>query len=461
MAELLTDDELELDDEQRKKLAPPIGKPLVTASQLPASMPAPDVGAASPDTPMTISGAAPLNVQKPPESPVERPQSKAFTDWQAQDLAKHPVGQPRYHGLTGALDTITGASPIGRAVEGAGELGTYGAEAKANRLAGNAAKENTQLEYPEKAAKTEADTRETQERGTLAGAQAGEAEAKEEATRANVGATTLTLPAELGGGILNVPKGREEQFQQEIIKQLGANKRNADTIDARGKNSREPIRVMGNRTFERTPEGNWKDVGPAPARAEQGNYSPVNDESGATVAWVNPKSGHMVKVDEIPGMGGGARDVAPGGSIPPKPNAALTNSLKGAESALAYAKTYLGSGKYTGPADEALMESFFELVKPSSGFRMSQPQIDMLLGARSWMNSAEGAAFHAANGVWFPPEQRKQIVDAMIMRAASKEQTLAGGNQRREGEVPSANAQGGTSSQTGASHFDVFMQGRK
>lgn len=162
MANVLTDDdELELEDEEKKKQAAQgdtIGKPLTykdaaggigfegatkPPSSVPANMPAPEVGAASPSA-QTVSGAAPYN------PPAPRPESQAFTDWQAQDLAKHPVGQPRYHGLARVADTIAQMTWPGQAAEVGGEMGTLGAEAKSRRLAGNAAEENTQIGYGEK-----------------------------------------------------------------------------------------------------------------------------------------------------------------------------------------------------------------------------------------------------------------------------------------------------------------------
>jgi hypothetical protein len=81
--------------------------------------------------------------------------------------------------------------------------------------------------------------------------------------------------------------------------------------------------------------------------------------------------------------------------------------------ALNYATDYLTGNQFTGPGDEALMEKFFELAKPSSGFRMSQQQIDMFKESRSWMDSVAGRAYHTATGQWFPPKQRQQIVGTM------------------------------------------------
>src|SRR5579864_6414038 len=134
MAQTLTDeDELELEDEQRRKQAATIGstpRPNPSSQTLPESVPPPDMGAASPPSPQTISEVAPFN---PPAPPAPRPESQAFTDWQAQDLAKHPAGQPRYHGLARVADTIAQMTWPGQAVEMGGEMGTLGAQAKARR----------------------------------------------------------------------------------------------------------------------------------------------------------------------------------------------------------------------------------------------------------------------------------------------------------------------------------------
>jgi hypothetical protein len=100
---------------------------------------------------------------------------------------------------------------------------------------------------------------------------------------------------------------------------------------------------------------------------------------------------------------------------------AATEKLVGpARDALAYADTYAKSGQFTGPGDEALMEKFFELAKPSTGFRMSQQQIDMLKNARSWLDSARAAGKHGLNGEWFADNQRQQITQTMRALAAAK-----------------------------------------
>lgn len=91
-----------------------------------------------------------------------------------------------------------------------------------------------------------------------------------------------------------------------------------------------------------------------------------------------------------------------------------------ANDAINYATDYVNRGTFTGPGDEALMEKFFELAKPSSGFRMTQPQMDMLKNAQSWKDSLVAKARHAYSGTWFSDEQRKQIVDTMNQLGQSK-----------------------------------------
>lgn len=90
-----------------------------------------------------------------------------------------------------------------------------------------------------------------------------------------------------------------------------------------------------------------------------------------------------------------------------------------AKQAIEYADSYK-QGIHTGPGDEALMEKFFELAKPSTGFRMSQPQIDMLKNAQSWTEGLEAHLRHATTGTWFSDEQRDQIVGTMHDLAKAK-----------------------------------------
>jgi hypothetical protein len=93
---------------------------------------------------------------------------------------------------------------------------------------------------------------------------------------------------------------------------------------------------------------------------------------------------------------------------------------KAGDDALNYANNYLSSGNFTGSGDEALLEKFFELAKPSSGFRMSQPQIDMLKQGRGWVDAAKAKAGYIEGGKLFSDNQRQQIAGTMKMLAQSK-----------------------------------------
>jgi hypothetical protein len=101
------------------------------------------------------------------------------------------------------------------------------------------------------------------------------------------------------------------------------------------------------------------------------------------------------------------------------------------KAAQAYADDYLKSGKFTGAGDEALMEKYFELAKPSSGFRMTQPQIEMLTKAQDLMNSvvAKGKHLFSPEAPYFSPELRSQIVETMknLQKARDEVKPQAGG----------------------------------
>lgn len=109
-----------------------------------------------------------------------------------------------------------------------------------------------------------------------------------------------------------------------------------------------------------------------------------------------------------------------------KADAALEKEIGPARDAMQFANDYLSNGVFTGPSDEALQEKFFELAKPTTGFRMTQPQIDMLQHSREWRGSAEAYLRHATKGTWFSDKQRKEIVDTMNTLGNAKMKHLAG-----------------------------------
>src|SRR5579863_10368891 len=100
-----------------------------------------------------------------------------------------------------------------------------------------------------------------------------------------------------------------------------------------------------------------------------------------------------------------------------KAGTAEKNEAKSApmKAALSYGQSYLEGGKFTGPGDEALQEKFFELAKPSTGFRMTAPQMEMLMQSRAAMEGIGARIKHNIdpNAPWFGDVQRKNIVQTM------------------------------------------------
>jgi hypothetical protein len=145
------------------------------------------------------------------------------------------------------------------------------------------------------------------------------------------------------------------------------------------------------------------------------------------------------------GPGGKLAAYGPGSTIPEgaatptqigSANAAEGKSNLSAGKALNYANSYLNSGQFTGPGDEALQDQFFEMAKPSSGFRMNQAQIDQLHRMQSWLGSAQAAALHAQTGTWFSPQQRKEIVQTMNSLGTAKGIKTPEGSPTRPANVP-------------------------
>jgi hypothetical protein len=148
-------------------------------------------------------------------------------------------------------------------------------------------------------------------------------------------------------------------------------------------------------------------------------------------------------------------ELTPGMAVPPGTKSLsgelnLTSKTEQGEqagkAATAYANDYLTGKQWTGPGDEALMEKFFEMAKPSSGFRMTQAQIEMLQKSRDWMGSMTAKAKHAftPEAPWFSDTQRKQIVKTMNDLARSRESVNpAAANTGGKGQVVVTDPSGG------------------
>ena len=158
---------------------------------------------------------------------------------------------------------------------------------------------------------------------------------------------------------------------------------------------------------------------------------------GATGTWTldEDKGGNPILFNSKTGATRAApAGIAKSGTFA-KAEAANKKETEPIDSAQGYAADYLSNGRFTGPGDEALQEKFFELAKPSTGFRMTQPQISMLQNSRTWMGSLEAHLRHATTGTWFSDDQRKQIVDTMNQLAEEKRKAATSN--------PAGNGEGG------------------
>ena len=174
-----------------------------------------------------------------------------------------------------------------------------------------------------------------------------------------------------------------------------------------------------------------KDLGktgekPPNINVNQGSWQLDEDAQGHSILF-NPKTGETKPAPGIQKPGTAA-----------KQKAATEKEFGPSRAALEYAHSYLQNGVFTGAGDEALQEKFFELAKPATGFRMTQPQMNMLQNSRSWIGSAEAHIRHATSGKWFSDEQRQQIAKTMEDLAAAKEKAAKSGSagETANGEPP-------------------------
>jgi hypothetical protein len=119
----------------------------------------------------------------------------------------------------------------------------------------------------------------------------------------------------------------------------------------------------------------------------------------------------------------------------PGTHAKAAQADEGEQQAINYAEDYLKRAVFTGSGDEALQEKFFELAKPKTGFRMTQPQMDMLQHSRDWMSGMMAHVRHATQGTWFSPQQRDQILQTM--RQLSEARHGGNGNKGAASQTPS------------------------
>jgi hypothetical protein len=166
---------------------------------------------------------------------------------------------------------------------------------------------------------------------------------------------------------------------------------------------------------------------------------PTNIRVGSEGTWAldEDKDGKPVLFNSKTGETKAAPNIQKAGTAS-KAQAALDKVNEPIDAAMNYANDYAANGRFTGSGDEALQEKFFELAKPSVGFRMTQPQIDLLQNSRNWMGTAEAHLRHATKGTWFSDDQRKEIVQTMKDLAAAKKKTSGGASAPASTAQPAA-----------------------
>jgi len=159
------------------------------------------------------------------------------------------------------------------------------------------------------------------------------------------------------------------------------------------------------------------------SQADKGTWTVAEDGQGNPILF-NSKTGEQ---KESPGgmhkSGYFAKQIAP------------------LEAASMNIKTYIDNGVFDGPGDLSLQHEFFTATQPSTGFRMTKVQQDILQNSQSWLNSFEAKAYHALTGTWFSGEQRKQIAKAAQDAIDAKEKVL-----QSSSAGPRANSLGDTRS---------------
>ena len=142
------------------------------------------------------------------------------------------------------------------------------------------------------------------------------------------------------------------------------------------------------------------------AQANQGTWSIAEDGEGNPILF-NSKTGEQKEAPgEMHKSGYFAKQIAP------------------LDAAGLNIKSYVDGGVFDGPGDLALQHEFFTATQPSTGFRMTKVQQDILQNSQSWLNSLQAKAHHLATGTWFSDEQRKQIAEAAQDAIDAKKKTL-------------------------------------
>lgn len=308
---------------------------------------------------------------------------------------------------------------------------------------GNVAEGNRQQQAQATLGKTAADTAESQARVPLIQSQAGETDArtaglKGEESRAAAGAqgatdyrTAQTREANAKATSLEAPPEKKGDIHVMLADAVAdATARGVDpnsdpkvqqlikVVQGELKPTPEPRTPLEDRIVDEYQKSHPGASLADARKATQANPPKEATEPGTWTLEEGP-DGKPILMNSKTGETRPANGVQKSGTAA-KAAAATEKEQGPARDAIGYAQNYLKNKVFTGPGDEALQEKFFELAKPSTGFRMSAPQIAMLAQSRSWMSSVAAHIRHATTGTWFDDTQRQQIVDTMNQLAQAK-----------------------------------------
>jgi hypothetical protein len=96
----------------------------------------------------------------------------------------------------------------------------------------------------------------------------------------------------------------------------------------------------------------------------------------------------------------------------------------------------------SGPGDYALLLRVVDATKPAKGFRFTQSEQNLLIGARSLANSADALYQKAAGGQLLTPDQRKQMLDVLgiVEKHAQTRMQELGGTGGQNTKAPAVGA---------------------
>lgn len=451
----------------------PRGRSLaVGATNAPVASPLRKVGSVAPEAP-EIGGA-----EQPKLQPIGSPspvKPLSFAERQALPLVSPgtPAGSSAFY--QNKLERIEDQkdNPWGSAENHPGFLGKLGhVAAKIGNIAGDVLAPSTMALIPG----TDLN-KQIQEHGVeknLAAAETREGTAKnlesEEAERA-----AKTKKTEKETDLLNEPKPKEEEWST-VPNISGANGEPVQQEKHSGQMRVSPL--AGATTKEQKPEKqndfeqyygglvkngtadtpenrlkahkDWETQG---GKEAEGSFMPLYDEKGHVVGAWNPKNGQVRKspAEGTPGALPGT--TGQGQGIATKAATAHSKEIEGYQKVLDHVSMADEAAKdVTGPGDYTILMSFVDATKPSSGFRFTEAERKMIIGARSLGQAATAKYDEYTKGPFLGPEQRTQMMN-IIHNAAKQAQDHISKLQPAEATKPGEAAPAGGPAAGGVPSF--------